>query len=180
MLAADNEGITILGEGIITGKPLFTLSERSLVPGAPGERPKRGCSEVHLGKFHDGRWFLATIEPWHGTDVVVWPESEAGFVPIRYANGRSTRPWPRAMLSGLPTSMAMAMTRSSRVIGASDHRVSMYDFDRISGKWARTVLDREIAAQDLRGGDLDGDGMPDVVAVGGAAHNVVWYHPRRP
>ena len=39
---------------------------------------------------------------------------------------------------------------------------------------------REIAAQDLRGGDLDGDGTPDVVAVGGATHNVVWYRPRRP
>ena len=61
-----------------------------------------------------------------------------------------------------------------------DHRVSMYDRDPSSGKWTRTVLDREIAAQDLRGGDLDGDGAPDVVAVGGATHNVVWYHPKRP
>ena len=39
----------------------------------------------------------------------------------------------------------------------------------------RTVIDSEIAAQDLRGGDLDGDGTPDVVAVGGSTHNVVWY-----
>ena len=61
-----------------------------------------------------------------------------------------------------------------------DHRVSMYDLDRTSGKWTRTVLDRDIAAQDLRGGDLDGDGTPDVVAVGGATHNVVWYRFRRP
>ena len=54
-----------------------------------------------------------------------------------------------------------------------DHRVSMYRFD---GKtWTKTVLDRDIAAQDMRGGDLDGDGKPDVVAVGGSTHNVVWY-----
>ena len=40
----------------------------------------------------------------------------------------------------------------------------MFDFD---GKtWDRTVVDPAIAAQDLRGGDLDGDGTPDVVAVG--------------
>ena len=58
-----------------------------------------------------------------------------------------------------------------------DHRVSAYDFD---GKnWNRTILDTEIAAQDLRGGDLDGDGTPDVVAIGGQTHNVVWYRPRR-
>ena len=59
-----------------------------------------------------------------------------------------------------------------------DHRVSMYDFDRTRNDWKKTVLDREIAAQDLRGGDLDGDGTPDVVAVGGSTHNVVWYRPR--
>ena len=51
--------------------------------------------------------------------------------------------------------------------------VLMFDFN---GKtWDRTVLDPAIAAQDLRGGDLDGDGTPDVVAVGGKTHNVVWY-----
>ena len=33
--------------------------------------------------------------------------------------------------------------------------------------------------QDLRGGDLDGDGTPDVVAIGGRTHNVVWYRPVR-
>ena len=61
-----------------------------------------------------------------------------------------------------------------------DHRVSLYDFDRAKKTWSRTVLDRDIAAQDLRGGDIDGDGTPDVVAVGGATHNVVWYHFNRP
>ena len=45
--------------------------------------------------------------------------------------------------------------------------------------WTKTVIDRDIAAQDLRGGDLDGDGTPDVVAVGGSTHNVVWYRFRR-
>jgi hypothetical protein len=61
-----------------------------------------------------------------------------------------------------------------------DHRISMYDLDRATQKWTRTVLDHDIAAQDLRGGDLDGDGTPDVVAVGGATHNVVWYKFHRP
>ena len=56
----------------------------------------------------------------------------------------------------------------------------MYDFDRVTKTWKRTVLDRKIAAQDLRGGDIDGDGTPDIVAIGGSTHNVIWYKPRRP
>ncbi len=56
-----------------------------------------------------------------------------------------------------------------------DHRISMYHVDLSGQSWKKTVIDRDIAAQDLRGGDLDGDGTPDVVAVGGSTHNVVWY-----
>ena len=59
-----------------------------------------------------------------------------------------------------------------------DHCVSIYDFKREAGTWSRTILDRGVAAQDLRGGDIDGDGRPDVVAVGGSTHNVVWYRFR--
>ncbi len=55
----------------------------------------------------------------------------------------------------------------------------MYDFNRADQKWKKTVIDRDIAAQDLRGADLDGDGTPDVVAVGGSTHNVVWYRFKR-
>jgi hypothetical protein len=56
----------------------------------------------------------------------------------------------------------------------------MYKYDPKADRWDRTVIDCDIAAQDLRGGDLDGDGTPDVVAVGGSTHNVVWYRPKKP
>ena len=179
VLTADNEGVTILGEGMVTDAASFTLSVRSLVPGAAGEAPKRGCSEIHLGRLKDGRHFLGTIEPWHGSEVVVWPESESQalkfgtrtVIDSTLADGHAL--WV-ADVDGDGDDELFAGHRGT------DHRVSMYDFDRLSGKWTRTVLDKNIAAQDLRGGDLDGDGTPDVVAVGGATHNVVWYRPRRP
>ena len=31
-----------------------------------------------------------------------------------------------------------------------DHGVSMYDFDRDKNTWHRTVIDHEVAAQDMR------------------------------
>ena len=132
-----------------------------------------------LGKLHDGRQFLATIEPWHGTEVVVWPEEKAESMKFgtrtvldsTLADGHAL--WV-ADVDGDGDDEVFAGHRGK------DHRVSMYDFDRATKSWNRTVLDREIAAQDLRGGDLDGDGTPDIVAIGGSTHNVVWYKPRRP
>jgi hypothetical protein len=179
VLTADNEGIAIVGEGLVTDGASFTLTERQLVPGMRGEPPKRGCSEVHLGKLRDGLQFLATIEPWHGTNVVVWPEEKPESMKFGHrvlldstlADGHAL--WV-ADVDGDGDDEVFAGHRGK------DHRVSMYDLARDRKTWSRTVLDREIAAQDLRGGDLDGDGTPDVVAIGGATHNVVWYRPRRP
>ena len=36
--------------------------------------PFRGASEVKLGRLKDGRRYVATIEPWHGFQVVVYTE----------------------------------------------------------------------------------------------------------
>ena len=46
-----------------------------LIAGIIGAAPERGCSEIHLDHAH-GKRFLATVEPWHGTEVVVSTESE--------------------------------------------------------------------------------------------------------
>ncbi len=78
ILTADNEGVQL-----ITYKPddtrhgELTWLRVPLVAGAPGEPPKRGCSEVHIGRANGTR-FIATIEPWHGTQVVVWTENARG------------------------------------------------------------------------------------------------------
>jgi FG-GAP-like repeat len=179
VLTADNEGVSIVGEGVLTDGQSITLTQRSLVPGASGDGPKRGCSEVHLGRLGKDRHFLATIEPWHGSEVVIWTETEPELLKFgprtvldaTLADGHAL--WV-ADVDGDGDDEVFAGHRGK------DHRVSMYDFDRVNKKWVRTVLDRDIAAQDLRGGDLDGDSVPDVVAVGGATHNVVWYRFRRP
>jgi len=178
VLTADNLGVSLIGEGIVTDGPSFTYSTRTLVSGAAGDAPKRGCSEIHLGRMSDGRHILTTLEPWHGNQVVVYSEVEPNLQKLgprtvldnTLADGHAL--WV-ADVDGDGDDEVFAGHRGK------DHRVSMYDFDRVRKTWKRTVLDRDIAAQDLRGGDLDGDGTPDVVAVGGATHNVVWYRFRR-
>jgi hypothetical protein len=166
ILTADNLGV----EQIQLDPAGERVRSQPLIPGAPGEAPKRGSSEVHLGRLRDGRPFLATIDPWHGSEVAVsLPRGQGVFAPrtvidTTLADGHAL--WV-ADVDGDGDDEIFAGHRGR------DHRVSAYDFD--GEKWTRTVIDTGIAAQDLRGGDLNGDGVPDVVAVGGATHNVVWY-----
>jgi hypothetical protein len=179
VLTADNQGV-----GLFAGKDLGQIHAwfgRDLVPGAVGDPPARGCSEIHVGRLGGapGTRFLATIEPWHGGQVVVWPENENGslkFAPRQVIDDTLDQGhalWV-ADIDGDGDDEIFAGHRGK------DRRVSVYDLDRDQNRWTRTVIDRDIAAQDLRGGDLDGDGTPDVVAVGGATRNVVWYRPVKP
>ncbi len=168
ILTASNAGVTLVSFTARSGDWRF----QQLVTGRKGEAPKQGSSEVHLGGRADGRKLLATIEPWHGSEVAVYlsdaPKS-LNFGPrtvIDDTLDEGHALWV-ADIDGDGTDEVFAGHRGK------DHRVSMYQFD---GKtWNKTVLDRDIAAQDMRGGDLNGDGKPDVVAVGGSTHNVVWY-----
>ena len=177
ILSANHEGVfATVPSTDPQGSPSFAAFHVFPIP--PGKAPHQGSSEVHLGRFAEGRWFLATIDPWHGTRVVIRPQvddvdrkTNIHFGPpvvIDDTLNDGHALWV-ADVDGDGVDEVFAGHRGK------DHRVSVYDFN---GKtWVRTVLDSRIAAQDLRGGDLDGDNAPDVVAVGGSIHNVVWYRP---
>ncbi|SIO58714.1 Repeat domain-containing protein [Singulisphaera sp. GP187] len=177
VLGASNLGVTMHSVFAYSGAALYRTE--TLVPGAPGDAPKQGASEIHVGRLKDGRRFLATVEPWHGTDVAIYlSEPTEPFISPKFG--------PRTVIdSTLKDGHALWV---ADVDGDGDDEVFAgyrgqgtsllgYDFD---GKtWNRTVIDTAIAAQDLRGGDIDGDGTPDIVAVGGSTHNVVWYRPKK-
>ncbi len=175
ILGASNQGVTLFQISPAVGAgPLFRSS--NLAPGAPGTAPKKGASEVHLGKLKDGRKFLSSVEPWHGTDVVIY--TSESLKPLKFG--------PRTVIdSTLKDGHALWV---ADVDGDGDDEVFagyrggeggvlMFDFN--GQTWDKTVLDPAVTAQDLRGGDIDGDGTPDVVAIGGKSRNVVWYRPIR-
>lgn len=178
ILTADNLGVAALRVVDAGAGVGLSVHDVSLVRGWDGPAPNRGCSEVHWGRLADGRRFLGTIEPWHGSRVVV-------SITKDQAEGSS----PGSAVLGEPVVLDDSLDQGHALWVADvdgdgddevfaghrgkDHRVSMYDFE--GAGWRRRVIDRDIAAQDLRGGDLDGDGVPEVVAVGGATKNVVIY-----
>ncbi len=140
--------------------------------------PKLGWSEVHLGHVDLGRReFLAMINPWHGSRVVVFV-----FEPFVTGSWLGPAVLDTTLDDGHALWVADVDGDGDDEVFAGhrgkDHRISVYR--RIGRDWIRTVIDTTVAAQDLRGGDIDGDGVPDIVAVGGKTHNVVWYRPIRP
>ncbi|WP_435021606.1 FG-GAP repeat domain-containing protein [Tundrisphaera sp. TA3] len=174
ILAASNLGVTRRYVEFVAGAEFWKTV--TIVPGAPGEAPKKGASEVHVGKLKDGRYFLTTVEPWHGTDVAVYVSQSAEqgnrklgprmVIDTTLVDGHAL--WV-ADIDGDGDDEIFAGYRGGKA------GVNMYR--REGDAWTRTVVDDAIAAQDLRGGDLDGDGRPDVVAIGGKTHNLVWYRP---
>src|SRR5262249_35299830 len=73
ILTASYEGVSLL-----TRDPAGKWLRRHLGAGNQ-ETPqgKRGSSEVKQGKLKGGRKVIATVEPWHGDQVVVYTEPDA-------------------------------------------------------------------------------------------------------
>ncbi len=148
-----------------------------LFAGAAGTPPKTGASEIHQGRFADGSTFFATIEPWHGTKVVVHTESPAG--SDRFENGTTL---DDSLIDGHALCVADIDGDGTDEVfaGYRGKGTSVIGYRRVGDCWQRSVIDDKIAAQDLRSGDVDGDGHPDVVAVGGSTKNVMLYRTVRP
>jgi hypothetical protein len=160
-------------------------SRSKLGAGNQEASPFKGASEIKLGRLADGRRYIATIEPWHGFQVVVYtpPKSGEGLWDRKVID--EPVQWGHAVwcadLDGDKDEELIIGQRDPNKGPKADVRgpgVRVYDPDSGSGplSFTRHVIDDGgMATEDLVAADLDGDGRPDLVAGGRATHNVKIY-----
>ncbi|MBZ5544992.1 MAG: FG-GAP-like repeat-containing protein [Acidobacteriia bacterium] len=135
-------------------------------------KPRRGSSEIGVGKVH-GRRFLATVEPWHGEQVAVYFEGKPGELWSRHVIDDSFRDGHALAVADLDGDGNDEIVAGYRGEGTSLH---VYHAAGSSGtRWERQRVDDQMAASGVVVQDLNGDGRSDIVAIGASTGNVVWY-----
>jgi Aldos-2-ulose dehydratase, beta-propeller domain/FG-GAP-like repeat/FG-GAP repeat len=168
VLTASTQGVNLFES---KGRGANLKWSRTLL--TPGDQSGRyhGASEIGVGKV-GGRRFLATIEPWHGDKVVVYPGGKNGFTERRVIDSsfNSGHALVCADLDGDGNDEIIAGYR-----GPGTSLFIYHATDDTGSAWQRETIDTEMAASCLGIADINGDGHPDIVAVGSSTSNVKWY-----
>jgi len=157
------------------------LGIRLFAPGGPMEIskgdprpcPQCGSSEIKMGRLGKHR-FIAAIEPWHGSQVVVYTESG--------------NQWKRNVIEeNMINGHALAVGdldgdgRDEIIAGFRGKGFQLYVFaaeDATGEHWERHVLDDGgIAAADCKIADFSGHGRPEVACIGASTGNIRMYMP---
>lgn len=138
---------------------------------------KNGVGEIRTGKLKNNQLFTTTIEPMHGNSLVVYTKDGRSVLTDRMNQGHA-----------LVTADFLGLGRDQIAMGwreknaAEQVGVRLYVGTDEAGKnWQEYALDQKVdmACEDMKAADLDGDGDLDLVASGRATHNVVIYWNQR-
>ena len=179
------EAIVFAGREGIVGSVIMTSSGRpawhSRSTLSISDGMTAGAGEVRRYPLRDGAADVATIEPMHGNEVVYYRggpgpgQTSRSILDDSLAEGHALA---CADFLGIQHDQIVAGWRApnkEKKVG-----IKMYvPLDDKGEKWQTHVIDdNQMACEDLKIADLDGDGQPDIIASGRATHNLVIYWNR--
>lgn len=144
----------------------------------PTQLTDQFAGEVRDGKLPDGRRFIATVEPMHGSSTAAYVESGKGL-------------WKRltvldgAIKDGHAVAIAdfLGVGSDQVVVGwramhpkdvPGEPGIKLFaPVDDAGTEWRETKISGpEVAVEDIKAADLNGDGLPDIVAAARQTKNL--------
>jgi len=188
LLVASMEGITGFDRVGSASQPAYQAS--GVGGGLRAPLVPEGTGEIKHARIpsEDLSWqipidFLATIEPWHGHQAVIYSR----------VDDRAARPMERFVLDDqLKAGHAIWFADFDRdeipelLVGFRENAgpknlpgLNIYDLfidgqRRVTAE-KHVIDDGGMATEDARAADMNGDGWPDIVAFGRATHNIKYY-----
>ena len=170
LLTASFDGITLYrasGRGAN-----IKWEARRLAAGHAGKAPRLGASDVAGGHINRKR-FLASVEPWHGNEIVVYTENGGVWQRRVLFDG---------LLEGHEVAVADFNGDGKDDIVAGDRNTKttgvhvLYAPTDVTGEWHHQVLDAgRMAASGCVTADINTDRRPDIVCIGSSTANIKWY-----
>jgi len=195
IVAAAWEGVFVLDRD-----PAGHWTKTRIGTGNQEATPSKGSSEVKVGRLRTGAPYVATIEPWHGYQVVVYTPGESrqnsdlpgGAVgrglwsrhviaePLQWGHAV----WCADLDGDGDDELIIGQRDPNRPGTASPRGPGVFVFDPKAGSTPlsferHTVDDGGMGCEDALTADLDADGRPDIIAGGRATHNVKIYWNRK-
>lgn len=163
LLTASFNGISLL-----LSKKDGSYSRRVLHPGNPAPWPKGGASEITLARAA-GKKFLATIEPWHGNEFVVYtPKGKTYTRTVLEGNLNEGHAVLSVDLDGDGNDEVVYGSRKG------DVTLRYVRYDKSSKQWKiHSILDGKIATSACATADFNGDRRPDLACIGGSTANLI-------
>jgi hypothetical protein len=153
--------------------------EKQLLSAGHAEKaPRLGASDVGVGK-QDGKRFFASVEPWHGNEVVVYTE-KAGKWDRRVIFDKVSSGHEIAVVDLNGDGRDDVVANDNGVVSARNPNatpgvhVFFAPADPATGEWEYRRIEDKSAMNSCVGADVNGDRRMDLVCTG-AGGAIRWY-----
>jgi hypothetical protein len=172
ILTAGFDGI-VLHQATGTGDNI-RWENKLISKGHEEEAPRAGTSDVAVGHLKKNR-MLAAVEPWHGNEVVTYTMDKSGRWQRKVIFDQLTE-GHEVCVGDFNGDGRDDIVAGDRAKGQISSAHVFYAQDDKGEQWRHEVLDpMGMSASGCQVADINGDGRPDVVMIGGATHNINWY-----